>query len=876
MTLRIYDDWEQARRTVLRRRSMTAPEEVPEPVRAGIRRIFGEELTPEQAVARILADVRQRGDDAIRDWTARIDGLALDDFEVQAEALEAAHRALPADLAAALELSAARIRDFHARQPIPSWTTTEMGGTLGQRVIPVHQVGVYTPGGTAPLPSSLLMAVIPARVAGVDEVVVCTPPGREGDRVPDVILAAAHVAGVDRLFRLGGAQAIGALAYGTATVPRVDKIVGAGGLFTTLAKRQVYGQVGLDGLYGPTETVVVADDSANPAWVAADLLAQAEHDVLATAILLTPSRPLAQAVQAEVARRMEDLSRADVIATSLADQGGIVLTPDLETAVRLADEFAPEHLCLSVQEPERWASSIRNAGGLFLGEHSFEVLGDYVAGPSHIMPTGGTAKWASPLNVLDFCKIVNVIALDAETAARIGPAAARIANAESLTAHAAAASARSGADDARGADDTDSPGEIYTMKTEPSIYCGEEAIANLIRYCQSHQYSRFLLVSDQNTHAALGQRVETTLRRREWDVRTVVLNREEVIADEKRIVEVLVQANAEERTYLAVGSGTITDITRYASYCARNIFISLPTAPSVDAYTSAGAALVTRGFKNTILCQAPVAVFADLQTLCEAPREMIAAGFGDVLGKYTSLADWQLGHLLIDEPYSPEIAQRIRRALLKCVEHAEKIGQASREGITTLMEGLFESGSCMAEFGSSRPASGAEHLLSHFWEMKRLQAHHPAILHGTKVGVGTVLAARRYEAIRGLSRKDAIDRLSTASLPDRGDEIACIRTAYGAVADRIIADHQPFLEMLEANSGTLEQRIADRWTEIQEIAARVPPAQRIADLLDQVGGPSHPRAVGLSEDEVRLALEFSRYLRRRFTVNTLGRTLGLW
>jgi len=222
----------------------------------------------------------------------------------------------------------------------------------------------------------------------------------------------------------------------------VDKIVGAGGLFTTLAKRQVYGQVGLDGLYGPTETVVVADDSANPAWIAADLLAQAEHDVLATAILLTPSRPLAQAVQAEVTQQTKVLSRADVIATSLTQQGGIVLTPDLATAVRLADEFAPEHLCLSVREPEAWAARVRNAGGIFLGEHSFEVLGDYVAGPSHVMPTGGTARWASPVNVLDFVKIVNVIALDAHTAAHIGPTAARIAEAESLTAHAAAATAR--------------------------------------------------------------------------------------------------------------------------------------------------------------------------------------------------------------------------------------------------------------------------------------------------------------------------------------------------------------------------------------------------------------------------------------------------
>jgi histidinol dehydrogenase len=313
---------------------------------------------------------------------------------------------------------------------------------MGQRVTPLQRVGVYVPGGTAPLPSSLLMAVIPARVAGVDQVFVCTPPGGSQGRVPQVTLAAAHVAGVDRLFRLGGAQAIAALAYGTDSVPRVDKIVGAGGLFTTLAKRQVYGLVGLDGLYGPTETVVVADASANPAWVAADLLAQAEHDALATAILLTPSRQLAEAVQREITRQLEPLSRADVVAASLAGQGGIVLTPNLATAVRLADEFAPEHLCLSIQEPEIWADRIRNAGGLFLGEHSFEVLGDYVAGPSHIMPTGGTARFSSPVNVLDFVKIVNVIALDPETAAHVCPAAARLARAESLTAHAAAAAAR--------------------------------------------------------------------------------------------------------------------------------------------------------------------------------------------------------------------------------------------------------------------------------------------------------------------------------------------------------------------------------------------------------------------------------------------------
>ena len=441
--MRIYDDWREAERTILRRRDLTAHSDVPDMVQAGILRIFGERLAPEEAVARILADVRLRGDESLFDWTARIDGVRLDRLEVPVETWGAAYEGLPADLAEALLLSAERIRAFHACQPIASWTVADEGGTLGQRVTPLARVGVYVPGGTAPLPSSLLMAVIPARVAGAEEVVVCTPPG-PGGVVPDVILAAAHVAGVNRLFCLGGAQAIAAMAYGTDTVPAVDKVVGAGGLFTSLAKRQVYGKVGIDGLYGPTETVIVADESANPGWVAADLLAQAEHDLLATAILLTPSRKLARAVQAEVARQLRSLERGDLAAASLDGQGGIVLTPDLESAVRLADEYAPEHLCLSVREPGRWAEQIRNAGGLFLGEHSFEVLGDYVAGPSHIMPTGGTARFASPLSVLDFVKITSVVALEPAVAARLCPAAGRLARAESLTAHAAAAEGREG------------------------------------------------------------------------------------------------------------------------------------------------------------------------------------------------------------------------------------------------------------------------------------------------------------------------------------------------------------------------------------------------------------------------------------------------
>ena len=440
--IRIWTDVEDARRTVLQRRDMMNLDEVPENVMTGIRKVFGEELAPGEAVARILKDVRTRGDDALREWTQRIEGLEIDDFAIPAPALKDAYEKLPADLRDAMEQSAARIRAFHEHQPIESWTTNEMGGTLGQRVKPLERVGVYVPGGTAPLPSSLLMAAIPARVAGVDDMTVCTPPGGTDGAVPDVILAAAFIAGVDRVIRLGGAQAIAAMAFGTASVPRVDKIVGAGGLFTTLAKRQVFGIVGLDGIYGPTETVVIADDSANPAWVAADLLAQAEHDVLATAILLTPSAELGRAVQAEVEQQVTQLSRADILRISLNGQSGIVITPDIETAARLADEFAPEHLCLSVREPEVWAKRIRNAGGLFLGEHSFEVLGDYVAGPSHIMPTGGTARFSSPVNVLDFVKIMSIVALDPETTADICGTAARFAESESLTAHAAAAKAR--------------------------------------------------------------------------------------------------------------------------------------------------------------------------------------------------------------------------------------------------------------------------------------------------------------------------------------------------------------------------------------------------------------------------------------------------
>ncbi len=432
---------EEAKRTILRRDIALDPV-IPDTLKNGLRRVFGQDLSPETAVSIILKDVRKRGDQALREWTLKIDNFHLDDFAIPQMSFDTALSKISPELVEALQLAANRIREFHRCQPLESWTTNKLGGRLGQRITPLERVGVYVPGGTAPLPSSLLMSVIPAQVAGVSEIVVMSPPGKNDGRIPDVILAAAKIAGIDKMYKLGGAQAIAALAFGTESIRRVDKIVGAGNIFVTLAKRQVYGVVGIDGLYGPTETVIIADETANPAWVAADLLAQAEHDIMATPILLTPSRFLAQTVQTEIGQQIENLERAEIISISLDQKGGIVMTTNMEEAVQLADIFAPEHLCIATSDPANWMSKINHAGGLFIGERSFEVLGDYVAGPSHIMPTSGTARFASPLSAIDFVRITSIIELDVATSARLSPIAARIAKSEQLTAHSSAAEYR--------------------------------------------------------------------------------------------------------------------------------------------------------------------------------------------------------------------------------------------------------------------------------------------------------------------------------------------------------------------------------------------------------------------------------------------------
>ncbi len=434
---------DEAQQTILKRRPLD--EDAPPPALLdGIARIFGERLTPDAAVQRVLQEIRAEGDSALTRWTEKLDRVHLQTFRVPQQDLDQAVQRLAPEMHTILSEAIQRVEAFHRRQPLSSWMTNTLGGTLGQIVRPIRRVGLYVPGGTAPLPSSVIMSAIPARVAGVKEIVVASPPTSEG-RIAEITLAACALAGVREVYVMGGAQAIAALAYGTQSIPPVDKIFGPGNLFVTLAKRQVFGRVGIDGLYGPTETMVIADDHAKPEWVAADLLAQAEHDLLASAILLTPARPLAEQVQNEVERRRTALPRHEILATSLARSSGIVLTSGLDEAVQLANAYAPEHLCLAVEQPWRLVEKIENAGGIFLGETSYEVLGDYIAGPSHAMPTGGSARFSSPLNVWDFVHLLSLVALDPATSSRISASAALFARAEGLEGHAQAADLRAGA-----------------------------------------------------------------------------------------------------------------------------------------------------------------------------------------------------------------------------------------------------------------------------------------------------------------------------------------------------------------------------------------------------------------------------------------------
>ena len=411
----------------------------PQELLDGIRRIFGEELTPEAAVSRIVSDVAQRGDDAVRDYTKRIDGVDLEEMELDRDAVSQVAEAAPQETREALRRSVGRIRDFHVAGLPRSWVDMERG--FGEIVSPMERVGIYIPGGLASYPSTVMMTAIPARVAGVKEIVLATPP--QGDRGPNpAVMAAALICNVNRVFQVGGAQAIAALAHGTETIPKVDMVCGPGNIFVTLAKKLVYGQAKIDGLEGPTETLIVADDTANPALCAADLLGQAEHDMLATPVLITTSERLVPLILEELHRQMETLTRNEIISASIEARGAIIVVDSLDDAIDLANYYAPEHLCLMINEPWRALDKVKNAGGIFLGDYSPEVMGDYVAGPSHVMPTGGTARFHSYLGAAEFLRRMPVVDLDPQTSLRLAKTAATIARTEGFDAHARAVEIR--------------------------------------------------------------------------------------------------------------------------------------------------------------------------------------------------------------------------------------------------------------------------------------------------------------------------------------------------------------------------------------------------------------------------------------------------
>jgi histidinol dehydrogenase len=401
---------------------------------------FSDEV--DDAVDDILGQMRTGGDTALLALTEQFDGVRPDPVKVPVSTLEEASDALDGDLRDAIAQAAVNIRRFHEKQVRESWFTDDGDGViLGQRVVPMERVGLYVPGGTAFYPSSLLMNAIPAQVAGVEEIHLVSPPQEDGRPHP-LVLATAAFLGLEHVYAVGGAQAVGALAYGTDTVPAVDKIVGPGNAYVAAAKKKVFGRVGIDSVAGPSEIGVLADDTADPAFVAADLLSQAEHDVRASALLITPHRPLAEAVQDEVEERVPDLPRADVIEQALADYGACVVTDTMDEAVDLMNEFAVEHLELHVGDPWATMTRIRHAGAIFLGEYSSEPVGDYFAGPNHVLPTGGTARHASALGVDDFIRTQSVLSYTEERLNETGEQIITLAEAEELQAHAEAIRAR--------------------------------------------------------------------------------------------------------------------------------------------------------------------------------------------------------------------------------------------------------------------------------------------------------------------------------------------------------------------------------------------------------------------------------------------------
>ena len=392
----------------------------------------------------IIADIKERGDEALLEYTRRFDHLdatSVAQLELPKERLQKALLELPVAQRKPLEQAAERVRRYHEKQLSQSWSYTEPNGTtLGQKITPLDRVGLYVPGGKASYPSSVLMNAIPAKVAGVGELIMVVPtPGGEKN---ELVLAAAAICEIDRVFTLGGAQAVAALAYGTATVPQVDKIVGPGNAYVAAAKRRVFGVVGIDMIAGPSEILVICDGKTNPDWIAMDLFSQAEHDEMAQAILLSPDAAFIEAVATSLARQLPIMPRQAVIRTSLQNRGALIQVCDLDEACAIANRIGPEHLELSVEQPEKWVEKIRHAGAIFLGRYTSEALGDYCAGPNHVLPTSRTARFSSPLGVYDFQKRSSIIQVSAQGAAELGAIAATLARGEGLQAHAMSAEYR--------------------------------------------------------------------------------------------------------------------------------------------------------------------------------------------------------------------------------------------------------------------------------------------------------------------------------------------------------------------------------------------------------------------------------------------------
>jgi glycerol-1-phosphate dehydrogenase [NAD(P)+] len=413
------------------------------------------------------------------------------------------------------------------------------------------------------------------------------------------------------------------------------------------------------------------------------------------------------------------------------------------------------------------------------------------------------------------------------------------------------------------------------MPAIDTVYIGRDAIASLLSYAAAHRLSRFALVADHNTYAALGERVALALRDAGHEVTTVLLDGDHVHTDEHQIVHALIHAPRGDCTFIAAGSGTVTDITRFVSYHTSRPFIAMPTAASVDGFASLGAPTVLAGVKKTVLCQAPLAIFADLDVLCAAPHALTAAGYGDMIGKMTSVADWTLGSLLWDEPFDAAIAERSKAAVRRVLEQTDAIGAQTEAGVQALLDGLLESGFVMLDFGASRPASGTEHHISHYWEMMHLRHGQQTQLHGAQVAIGMVIAAQQYARLRAISRAEMLERLESAELPARSAEVAAIEQGYGAMAGEILHEHRAFLDMTEADFDALKHRIVEHWDEIQAVAAQVADAETMRDWLRRAGSPTTPAELGLSEDEVKAGIRYGHYLRDRFTVMKLSRVLGL-